>query len=194
MLTFRVQKERKGFGHAVYQGRDFCENDPVLLLLGDTVYRSNSDKTCSLQLIEAFDELNKPMVSIHEIPVEQVSTYGVLSGTWNDTVKETQLNVSHFVEKPSPQYAKEFLSVHSKDGLKKYYAVFGQYILTPEVFNNIAENINAGKTEGVSGEYGLTEAVAACINTSGLTGVILDGTMYDMGNSEAYKNAMVCLS
>ena len=45
-LTFLYQKEQKGFGHAVYQSREFTEGEPVLLLLGDTLYRSNTETPC----------------------------------------------------------------------------------------------------------------------------------------------------
>ncbi|WP_461257358.1 sugar phosphate nucleotidyltransferase, partial [Treponema sp. R80B11-R83G3] len=78
-ITFCIQKEKKGFGHAVFQGRDFCGDEPVLLLLGDTIYRSGMQKTCSVQLIEAYERLDTPVVSIHKIPVEQVVHYGILS-------------------------------------------------------------------------------------------------------------------
>ena len=33
-ITYVYQKERKGFGHAVFQCKDFANNEPVLLLLG----------------------------------------------------------------------------------------------------------------------------------------------------------------
>jgi len=187
MLTFRVQKERKGFGHAVYMCRDFCENAPVLLLLGDTIYRSNNSLTCSLQMMEAFERVSQALVAIHEIPLEQVSQYGVLSGTW-ESKKETLMRVKNFVEKPSKQYSEDFLATKSKkDNKRKYYSVFGQYILTPEVFDAIGSNIEVGRTEGVGGEFGLTEALASCIPT-GLTAVVLQGAMFDIGNSEAYKH------
>ena len=35
-LQFVYQKEKRGFGHAVYQAADFAGQEPVLLLLGDT--------------------------------------------------------------------------------------------------------------------------------------------------------------
>lgn len=55
-ITYVYQKERKGFGHAVYQCREFTNNEPVLLLLGDMIYQSYEDKTCSRQLIDAYEE------------------------------------------------------------------------------------------------------------------------------------------
>lgn len=193
MLTFRIQKERKGFGHAVYQCRDFCGDEPVLLLLGDTVYCSSINKTCSLQFIEAFEQMDRPLVSIHEIPVDQVVHYGILTGAWEDK-NETFLRVTRFTEKPTQQYAEDFLAVKSADRSKKHYSVFGQYILTPDVFDALETNMSASITEGKSGEYGLTEALAACIDKTGLSGIVLKGDMFDVGNCDAYKTAMQCFS
>jgi UTP-glucose-1-phosphate uridylyltransferase len=190
MLTFRIQKERKGFGHAVYQSRDFCGTEPALLLLGATIYESKVNKTCSQQLIELFEQVNKPLVSIHEVSLSLIEHYGILTGVWENKCK-TLLRVTKFVEKPTQQYAKDFLSMKGKDDKKSYYAVFGQYILTPEIFDTLEANMITGKTEE-KGEFGVTEAFAACIGTNGLTGVVLDGAMFDTGNKEAYKQTMHC--
>jgi hypothetical protein len=81
-LRYVYQKEKRGFGHAVYQAVDFANNEPVLLLLGDTMYRSETGKPCALQLIEKYEQYNKLMVAIHSIPLAEVSHYGILSGTW----------------------------------------------------------------------------------------------------------------
>jgi UTP-glucose-1-phosphate uridylyltransferase len=187
MLTFRIQKERKGFGHAVYQCRDFIGGEPVLLLLGDTIYRSANNSPCSLQMIEAFEKVNKPLVSIHEIPINQVDYYGVLSGTWENK-SETLMNVTHFAEKPSKQFAEDFLFT-KHDNKNKYFSVFGQYILTPEIFDALESNINSNITEIKSGEFGITEALSSQIANNNLMGVVLKGSMFDIGNSAAYRNS-----
>jgi len=188
-ITFCIQKEKKGFGHAVFQGKDFCGDEPVLLLLGDTIYRSGTQKTCSVQLIEAYEHLDSPVVSIHKIPVEQVIHYGILSGTWEDK-DETILKVTKFTEKPSVEYAQDFLTVDGKDREKSYFSVFGQYILTPEVFSELEANLVSGHATEKDGEFGLTDALADLIDKCGLYGVVLDGEMFDMGNAKAYKNAI----
>ncbi|MDR1687372.1 MAG: hypothetical protein LBS21_02015 [Clostridiales bacterium] len=189
ILTFRIQNEKKGFGHAVFQSRDFCADEAAILLLGDTIYHSNSAKTCSMQLIEAYEQYDIPLVSIHKIPAEQVVNYGILHGTWEDK-KETMLKVSCFSEKPSTTYAEDFLGVTGKDKEKSYYAVFGQYILTPDVFNELELSLASEGGNEKNGEYGLTGAYSALIEKTGIAGVVLDGQMYDMGNVYAYRNAM----
>ena len=186
-LRYVYQREKLGFGHAVYQAVDFANNEPVLLLLGDTLYRSNSNKPCALQLIEKYEQYNKLMVSIHNIPLETVSHYGILTGTWEDR-NETELNVSSIVEKPKASYAEEFLGVKCKNGKKKYMSVFGQYILTPEVFAQLHDDIMNAKDE--SKEIELTSALDRVREQMGMIGIQLEGTMFDMGNYAAFKNCV----
>jgi UTP-glucose-1-phosphate uridylyltransferase/mevalonate kinase len=189
LLTFCIQNEKKGFGHAIFQAKDFCKDDPVLLMLGDTIYRSNIKKTCSIQLIEAYEQLDRSIISLHKIPLEDVVNYGVLSGIWEDK-DETILNVKSFFEKPSINYAEDNLYVEGKQKDKNYYSVFGQYILTPEVFNELDVNIKTGQNMENNGEIGLTAALSGLINKEGLYGYVIDGQMFDIGNSKAYKKAI----
>ena len=184
-LHYVYQREKRGFGHAVYQAAQFARNEPVLLLLGDTIYRSDSNKPCALQLIEEYERYNSLMVSIHSIPLSVVSHYGILHGVWEDK-ENTILNVDVMQEKPKSSYAEEFLGVRNKQGEKEYYSVFGQYILTPEVFAQLHEDIMQKEIDGdhVS-EVELTSALEAVRQRSGMMGVRLKGRMFDMGNPAA---------
>ena len=184
-LHYVYQREKRGFGHAVYQAAQFARNEPVLLLLGDTIYRSDSNKPCALQLIEEYERYNSLMVSIHSVPLSVVSHYGILHGVWEDK-DNTILNVDVMHEKPKSSYAEEFLGVRNKQGEKEYYSVFGQYILTPEVFAQLHEDIMKKEIDGdhVS-EIELTSALEAVRQRSGMMGVRLKGRMFDMGNPAA---------
>ena len=184
-LHYVYQREKRGFGHAVYQAAQFARNEPVLLLLGDTIYRSDSNKPCALQLIEEYERYNSLMVSIHSIPLSDVSHYGILHGVWEDK-ENAILNVDIMHEKPKSSYAEEFLGVRNKQGEKEYYSVFGQYILTPEVFAQLHEDIMQKEIDGdhVS-EIELTSALEAVRQRSGMMGVRLKGRMFDMGNPAA---------
>ena len=189
-LHYVYQREKRGFGHAVYQAAQFAGNEPVLLLLGDTLYRSDTNKPCALQMVEEYERYNSLMVSIHPIPLAEVSRYGILHGVWEDK-RDTVLNVSTMHEKPKASYAEEFLGVRNKDGEKEYYSVFGQYILTPEVFAQLHEDIMKKEIDGdhVS-EIELTSALEAVRQRSGMMGVRLKGRMYDMGNPDALRRCV----
>jgi len=169
-LHYVYQHEKRGFGHAVYQAAHFANNEPVLLLLGDTLYRSQSNKPCALQIIEQYERYNQLMVSIHPIPLADVSHYGILSGVWEDK-EHTVLNVSVMNEKPKASYAEEFLGVRNASGEREYYSVFGQYILTPEVFAQLEADIQKADAEDDhSREIELTAALEAVRPESGCRG------------------------
>lgn len=189
-LKYVYQEEKKGFGHAVYQTSDFVGNEPVLLLLGDTIYHSNTNKPCALQLIENYEKYNSLMVGIHSIPLSDVSHYGILSGIWED--KDCKiLNVSTIQEKPKASYAEEYLGVTSFEGERRYYSVFGQYILTPDVFEQLEDDIQQSELSGNNSEVELTSALEKVRIKKGMYGVCLNGDMFDMGNPIAFRNAVL---
>lgn len=186
-LCYVYQKEKRGFGHAVYQASEFANQEPVLLLLGDTLYRTDSNKPCALQLIEKYEQYNKLMVSIHPVLLAEVSHYGILSGTWEDK-NETELSVTQMNEKPKASYAEEYLGVNCKDGNRKYMSVFGQYILTPDVFDQLRSDIE--NATDPNREIELTTALDKVREKNGMIGVRLQGRMYDMGNYNALINCV----
>ena len=163
---------------------------PVLLMLGDTLYRSETGKPCALQLIEKYEQYNKLMVAIHPIPLAEVSHYGILTGTWEDK-NETELAISQMTEKPKASYAEEFLGVKCRDGSRKYMSVFGQYILTPEVFAQLHKDIMQKEIDGDHvTEIELTSALDKVREQEGMIGVQLQGRMYDMGNYNAFRHCV----
>ena len=189
-LRYVYQREKRGFGHAVYQAVDFVGNEPVLLLLGDTLYKSATNKPCALQMIEEYERYNQLLVSIHSVPLAEVSHYGILSGVWENK-ERTALNISVMVEKPKASYAEEFLGIRNADGENEYYSVFGQYILTPNVFAQLAEDIARAEAEGdKTREIELTAALEAVRQKSGMMGVRLSGMMFDMGNPQALRQCV----
>ena len=182
-ITYVYQKERKGFGHAVYQCREFTEGEPVLLLLGDMIYHSNQDKNCMEQMIDSYEKTGLSTVSMHTVPKEDVVHYGIMTGQWENK-EQTILKISQMSEKPTVDYAKEFLSVKTKNNNENYYAVFGQYVLTKEVFAELEDNIKNNKLE--RGEFQLTSALDQVREKHGLMGFVVDGTSYDIGLPDQY--------
>ena len=84
----------------------------------------------------------------------------------------------------------EFLGVGSpKLAQKRYFSVFGQYILTPEVFDQLHENIENGVVSN-RGEIELTTALEQVREKYGLMAVKLDGRMFDMGVPGELRNTL----
>lgn len=183
-LRYVYQREKRGFGHAVYQAAGFARNEPVLLMLGDTLYRSLTNKPCALQLIEEYEKYNRLIVGLYPVELSDVSHFGIMTGVWEDK-EETILNVSTVYEKPKASYAEEFLSVRNQKGIKEYCSIFGQYILTPEVFEQLAADIQAADEEQSPREIELTSALESVRSRIGMMGIRFHGERYDMGNPAA---------
>ncbi len=186
-ITYVYQKERKGFGHAVYQCRAFADNEPVLLLLGDMIYESFEDRTCSRQLIDAYEECGKTMISMQTVPLNEVSRYGILCGKWENT-DETILKVTSMIEKPDVSYAKDCLKVKTKSEGDQYYCAYGQYVLTPEVFEALEYNIDNNVM--TKGEIQLTDALDMVRERTGIRGFVFNGKVFDVGTPEMYRQTI----
>ena len=192
-LRYVYQKEKRGFGHAVYQAAQFARNEPVLLMLGDTLYRSLTNKPCALQLIEQYERYNRLIVGLYPVEASTVSHFGIMTGVWEDK-DERILNVSTVVEKPTASYAEEFLGVRNQKGQKEYCSVFGQYILTPEVFEQLEADIERADEEGSTKEIELTSALEAVRSRIGMMGVRLKSQRFDMGNPRALVDTVASFS
>lgn len=186
-ICYVVQTERKGFGHAVYQCREFANGEPVLLLLGDTIYQSEETRSCTEQLLDVYETSGKLTVGLVDIPLEEVERYGILAGKWEDQ-EERLMEVDKMIEKPTIEKAVEFCGVEMKNGDTKYYMVFGNYVLTPEVFEKLEENIEANRTSG--GEFQLTDALEAVRDSSGMIGYRIKGKAFDVGTPSAYRSTV----
>ena len=187
-LKFVFQEEPKGFGHAVYQASDFAGKDPVLLLLGDTIYESNRAASCTQQLVEAYALFGRPMVAIQPIPFDEVGNYGVFAGVWDDK-QETVLKCTQIVEKPNAVYAREYLNVATAASPENCYGAFGAYILTPEVFECLQQAVETNRVNRKN-EIELTDAFREISRNDSVYGIVIDGRSYDMGNAEAYRKTI----
>lgn len=187
-VTFALQTEQKGFGHAVYQAKNFAGDDPVLLLLGDTIYQSNTEVPCVKQLIEAYDTYGRPMVALRKVPLQNVSDFGVFAGAWENQEK-TVVNIDRIKEKPSPVYAEDYLGMQDSEGNNTFFGAFGAYILTKEIFSELGTMCSV--QEGQKGEVQLTEALERVMKQSGFMGFVPDGESFDIGNARAYRDTFI---
>ena len=192
-LRYVYQREKRGFGHAVYQAAQFARNEPVLLMLGDTLYRSLTNKPCALQLIEEYERYNCLIIGLYPVALGDVSHFGIMNGVWEDK-DERILNVTTVYEKPTSNYAEEFLAVRNSMGTREYCSVFGQYILTPEVFEQLAHDISEADAEGSTREIELTSALEAVRSRVGMIGVRLYSQRFDMGNPAALVDTITKFS
>ena len=140
-----------------------------------------------MQMIDAYEKIGTTVVSMHTVPKTDVVHYGIMHGEWENQ-EQTLLKIDEMAEKPTVEYAEDFLSVQTKKEKENYYAVFGQYILTKEVFQELEDNIANNKLE--RGEIQLTSALDQVREKYGMTGYVVNGRSFDVGLPEAYYQTM----
>lgn len=187
-ISFAVQSTQEGFGHAVYSAREAVRGEPFLLMLGDHLYQSNSAKSCARQLLEAYDQHGRSVLGLRVVRERDVVHYGTAAGVWLE--EDHLLDISQFCEKPTMDYARAHLRV---TGLPEdeYLAVFGQYILKPELFDYLGDNITSNLREG--NEFELTTALDRLRQEDGFLGLVIDGKCHDIGLPESYLRTLQAL-
>ena len=184
-VSFIVQENQEGFGHAVYTTREHIGEEPFLLMLGDHIYRSNGAVSCARQLIDCYNQHGLSVVGLKRTPEADISSFGVVNGVWLE--EQRVMNITEFAEKPPLDYARTNLHPpRLPEG--EYLTVFGQYIIKPEVFDILENNIRNNLRE--RGEFQLTSALDRLRQTDGFLGLVIDGRRFDIGIPEHYLETL----
>jgi UTP--glucose-1-phosphate uridylyltransferase len=164
-----------GLGHAIWCARAVVGDDPFAIFLPDELMVAREGGTgCMKQMVEAYNAVGGNLISVLEVPMEQVSSYGVIDpGAVDGALTE----VRGLVEKP-PQAEAPSNKI-----------VSGRYILQPEVMRVLETQ---GK--GAGGEIQLTDAMAQMIGTQPFNAVTFDGNRYDCGSKLGFVEATLALA
>jgi UTP-glucose-1-phosphate uridylyltransferase len=185
-ITFVIQNSQEGFGHAVYTAHEAVGSEPFLLMLGDHIYRSTTQISCAQQLVDAYQQHGKSVVGLRLTPEEKIANFGTVSGVWIDP--NSLLNITEFAEKPTLEYAHNNLRIPGMPD-DQFLTVFGQYILSPEIFDYLGENIQNNYRE--RGEFQLTSALDRLRKAEGFMGLVMNGTRFDIGLPDYYLETLV---
>ncbi|MBN2241067.1 MAG: UTP--glucose-1-phosphate uridylyltransferase GalU [Acidobacteria bacterium] len=171
-ISYIRQKEALGLGHAVLTARDLVDNEPFAVLLGDDVIVSAPP--CIRQMIDVYDRYQTSVVAIMEVPERETNRYGIIQG---DPLPESGgrlYEVRDMVEKPPAGDAPSNL------------AIIGRYILTPLIFDCLAET---GKGSG--GEIQLTDGLRRLMAKQRVLAYKFDGKRHDAGDKLGFLKATV---
>ncbi|MBN1960586.1 MAG: GHMP kinase [Deltaproteobacteria bacterium] len=184
-ITFIEQETQNGFGDAVYCTREWVGNEPFLLMLGDHLYASNTDTACARQLLEVYEKYGQSVVGLHTTPAELIHHFGTVVGTWLDP--PSTMTISEFAEKPNIEYATQYLRMA---GLPEdqYCTIFGQYVLSAQIFNYLEEHIANNIRE--KGEFQLTSCLDRLRREDGVIGYMVQGQRFDIGVPQAYLQSL----
>jgi UTP-glucose-1-phosphate uridylyltransferase len=185
-ISFVIQDTQDGFGHAVYCAKEWVGNEPFLLMLGDHLYATDNKVPCAQQLMRVYEKTRESVVGLRVTPADEIHLYGCTAGVWKDD--QSILSITEFIEKPGVEDAQSRLQV---EGLEEgfYLALFGQYILKPDIFKLLEENITHNLRE--KGEFQLTSCLDRLRQEDGFSGFIVKGRRFDVGVPDAYRQAMM---
>ena len=166
------QQEPMGLGHAIWCARDIVGDEPFAIFLPDEFMHGSPG--CMAQMVAEYNRVGGNLLSVLEVPKEQVSSYGVIApGAAEGKLTE----VRGLVEKPSVDAAPSNLIIS------------GRYILQPEVMH-----VLAAQEKGAGGEIQLTDAMAQMIGSQPFHAVTFDGARYDCGSKIGYLEANLAVA
>jgi UTP--glucose-1-phosphate uridylyltransferase len=161
-----------GLGHAIWCARAIVGDEPFAIILPDELMIG--EPGCLRQMVDAYQELGGNLISVLEVPEDEVSSYGVITpGTRHGAITE----VLGLVEKPKREEAPSNLIVS------------GRYILQPEVMR-----VLEGQGKGAGGEIQLTDAMARMIGGQPFHAVTFAGKRYDCGNKVGFVEATLAIA
>lgn len=175
LVTVR-QQVPLGLGHAIWCARAIVGDEPFAIFLPDELMIG--EPGCMKQMVEAYNEVGGNLISVLEVPEDEVSSYGVIApGRTLDGFGGALTEVTGLVEKPKREDAPSNLIIS------------GRYILQPEVMRTLE-----GQGKGAGGEIQLTDAMAKMIGEQAFHAVTFGGRRFDCGSKAGFVEATLALA
>ncbi|HZX60574.1 MAG TPA: UTP--glucose-1-phosphate uridylyltransferase GalU [Candidatus Methylomirabilis sp.] len=166
------QKAPLGLGHAVLVTRHLVGEEPFAVLLADDLI--DARVPAIRQVLDVFGQFHASVLAVCPVSREEVARYGIIAGR---PVAAGIYQVTDLVEKPSPEEAPSNL------------AIVGRYVLTPEIFEALAET-----PADARGEVQLTNGLRRLLGRQAVYAVELTGRRYDTGSKVGFLQATVELA
>jgi UTP--glucose-1-phosphate uridylyltransferase len=188
-LEFIEQSEPRGFGHAVWCGSRFVGAEPFLLLVGDHVYVSATERGCARQLVEVASRENCAVSAVQATHESKLPYFGAIGGRRVPGHSDLY-EISDVLEKPTPTEAEQRLIV---PGLRsgRYLCFFGMHVLTPSVMKILGERLDADGPGVVS--VHLSAALADLASRERYLAFEAEGSRYDIGARYGLLTAQLAL-
>ena len=160
-VSFVIQEEPLGLGHAVLTARDAVGDEPFAVILPDDII-AHTPGVLSQMMMGMADAGDAAAVAVERVPWELVHNYGVVDA---ESVGGGGHRVRGLVEKPPPGTAPSNLSI------------VGRYLLPAAVFDCLERT-----PPGARNEIQLTDGLALLMEDTPLYACEFEGIRYDGGN------------
>jgi len=164
------QKGPYGNGTPILNCRHIIGNEPFAVIWGDDLFTSNQEPRLK-QLFSAYDKYANPILSCIEVDDKGTEKYGIIDGR---EIEPGIIQVKSIIEKPGPDKAPSRL------------ASIGAYVLTPDIFDILAET-----KLGKDGELWLVDAIFMLSRRRPIYAKKLTGKFYDTGSKLGWLKANI---
>ncbi len=164
------QDSPRGLGHAVGCAREAVGDEPFAVLLPDEIM---GDSSLLAQMNAVCLDTGGSVVALKQVPRDEVSAYGVVA-PGGPVDADGVVPLTGMVEKPPADEAPSDM------------IIIGRYVLTPDVFDEIA-----ALTPGAGGELQLTDALLAQAERAPFHGVLSGIARHDTGTPLGFLTAAI---
>ena len=171
-VSYVRQGEPLGLGHAVLVAETIVGNEPFAVILADDVI--DATPPALKQMIEVFERAGGPVLAVERVPMEQVSSYGVIAGEPAPELGKGVYRVKDLVEKPPRNEAPSDL------------AIIGRYVLTPDIFASLHAT-----AKDKSGEIQLTNGLRHLLKSRPIFAYEVNCVRHDTGNKLGFLKASI---
>ncbi len=188
-LQFVVQKEPRGYGHAVLAARTFTAGQPFLHMVGDHLYRSRGKARAAQQVADAARAERCAVSAVQPTRETMLPYYGAVGGR-RVPQKADLYEIETVLEKPTPTEAEQALLV---PGLRAgyYLCFFGIHVLTPTVMELLAAQAEAAKPGQA---VVLSPVLAELARRERYLALEVDGQRYNIGVKYGLLTAQLALA
>jgi UTP--glucose-1-phosphate uridylyltransferase len=153
-VSFAVQHQQEGYGHAVFQTKSFADGEMVLLGLGDHLFRGTPVSPYRELADMAKVSGGKSVSAVNRITPDQLKGYGTIAGK-RRAENARLIDISLIIEKPTVVVAREKLHVDDLPA-ETWLGWFGMHLLAPSIYEILGEMIRDDVRD--NGEFQLTRA------------------------------------
>ncbi|MFZ2620041.1 MAG: UTP--glucose-1-phosphate uridylyltransferase GalU [Alphaproteobacteria bacterium] len=169
-VFYTRQGQPLGLGHAVQCAHSVIGDEPFAVLLPDDLLCGSKENALG-NMIKLYEETNKPVVLVENVPADKTVNYGILDLGGKGVIGNRAEAVG-FVEKPHPDEAPSNLGI------------VGRYVLTPRIFDFLSK-----EKPGKGGEIQLTDAMNSLCAEQGFMGHVYEGQRFDCGDKVGWQMA-----
>lgn len=186
-VHFIPQHEPRGYGHALYCGREFSKGDPFLHMVGDHLYVSSGSRPSAQRLVELAQAERCSVSGVQATREGLLSRFGTVGG--RRLAQGDLYRVETVIEKPTPTEAERKLLVA---GIRAgyYLCFFGIHVFTPTVMDILGRKLREDTGRPVT----LVDALAELARQEQYLAAEDDGRRYDLGERYGLLVAQMALA